>query len=186
MPISPEFVTRLAGAVLSLAGGTEVAVAQAVAKRVGRDVGADAIGPKVESVRLLQAELLRIAHKFTSDVSPELQSAIERGAWEGRAQAVADMKRALGHLRRRGLSPNLDALINLAAELVAPVTDPAIVGAGILRSGVDVYRTAVARATSGVLLGAQTRRQAAQQALDTWARRGVAAFRDSRGRTSNR
>lgn len=183
VPISPEFVTRLAGAVLSLAGGTEVAVAQAVAKRVGRDVGADAIGPKVESVRLLQAELLRIAHKFTSDVSPELQSAIERGAWEGRAQAVADMKRALGHLRRRGLSPNLDALINLAADLVAPVTDPAIVGAGILRSGVDVYRVAVARATSGVLLGAQTRREAAQQALDTWARRGVAAFRDARGRT---
>lgn len=181
MPISPEFVTQLAGAVLSLAGGTEVAVAQAVAGRVGRDVGADALGPKVESIRLLQAELLRIAHKFTSDVSPELRVAIERGAFEGRAQAKADVIKALGHLR--GQIPNLDALINLAAELVAPVTDPAIVGAGILRAGTDAYRVAVARATSGVLLGAQTRREAAQQALDLWARRGVAAFRDARGRT---
>lgn len=46
----------------------------------------------------------------------------------------------------------------------------------------DLYRSVVATASGQVLLGTQTRREAAQAALDVFARKGVTGFVDTRGR----
>lgn len=56
---------------------------------------------------------------------------------------------------------------------------------GILRSVMDTYRSVIAESSSGVLLGDQTRRQAAQAALNRWAKAGLKPFRDRAGRVWN-
>jgi len=53
---------------------------------------------------------------------------------------------------------------------------------GILRSTMDAYRSVIAESSSGVLLGDQTRRQAAQAALNRFAQKGITGFVDSAGR----
>lgn len=56
----------------------------------------------------------------------------------------------------------------------------------ILRSTLDVYRQVVVEAgAADVVTGARTRRQAAQQALDRFANRGVTGFVDRAGRRWN-
>lgn len=53
---------------------------------------------------------------------------------------------------------------------------------GILRSVMDTYRSVIAESSSGVLLGDQTRRQAAQAALNRFAAAGIKGFTDKAGR----
>ncbi len=180
MPISPEFITRLAGQVLAYAGSAEVAVTQAVAGRVGKGIDRDDwAAQKLLGVRALQDELLRIAAQFTTDVSPAARTAVERGAAGGQAAAKQELYAALKHLEPR--VPGLQAVIELAAEALEPVTGGAAT-TGILRAATDAYRAVVAEASSHVVSGSLTRRQAAQRALDRWATRGVVAFVDRRGR----
>jgi hypothetical protein len=52
----------------------------------------------------------------------------------------------------------------------------------ILRSSLDSYRSIVSDTASQVLLGTQTRRQACQEALDRFAKKGITGFVDARGR----
>jgi hypothetical protein len=68
----------------------------------------------------------------------------------------------------------------LAASL-AEDTRP--VYARITRVVVDVYRSITSRASASTLLGALTRRQASQRALDQFANRGISGFVDSAGRS---
>lgn len=184
MPISPEFVTQLAGQVLAYAGSAEVRIVQAVTGRLkpGLDRGTDDSwrAQKLAGLQELQNELLRIAAGLTTDLRASAEQSVSEAAFEGRLAAAGELLGKLRQLEPR--LPGLASMIELAMATLNPVTD-GTVGAGILRAASDAYRAAVAEATSGVTLGAQTRRQAAQRVLDRWARRGVAAFVDTRGRT---
>lgn len=180
MPISPEFITRLAGQVLAYAGSAEVAVTRAVAWRIGAGIDQpEWAAQKLLGVRALQEELLKIATQFTTDVTPAVESAVGAAADAGQRTARGELYAALKHLEPK--LPNLQALIELAAEALEPVTGGAATS-GILRAATDAYRAVVAEATSHVVSGSLTRRQAAQRALNRWATRGVVAFVDRRGR----
>ncbi|MFH0980117.1 MAG: phage minor capsid protein, partial [Planctomycetota bacterium] len=52
----------------------------------------------------------------------------------------------------------------------------------ILRSTMDAYRSVIAETANEVLLGTQTRRQAAQAALNRFAEKGITGFVDKAGR----
>lgn len=180
MPISPEFITRLAGQVLAYAGSAEVAVTRAVAWRIGAGIDQpEWAAQKLLGVRALQEELLKIATQFTTDVTPAVESAVGAAADAGQRTARGELYAALKHLEPK--LPNLQALIELAAEALVPVTGGAATS-GILRAATDAYRAVVAEASSHVVSGSLTRRQAAQRALDRWANRGVVAFVDRRRR----
>lgn len=76
-------------------------------------------------------------------------------------------------------TPGAQAVNLLTAETLTKVTST---HPRILRSTMDVYRDVIAQASSQVLLGTQTRREAAQAALDAFAKRGVVGFIDKAGR----
>lgn len=66
----------------------------------------------------------------------------------------------------------------IAREAVSSITDS---HRGILRGVDDVYRQVIARAAPQALTGTVTRRQAAQQALNRFADRGIVGFVDKAG-----
>ncbi len=180
MPISPEFVTQLAGQVLAYAGSCEVRVVAATANALGGDPGRpEWAREKLAGLRALQETLLGIASRFVPLMEMSAQQAMQKAGAAGQRAALDELHAALEHLEPQ--LPGLRSLIELAAANLDPLTDGTAT-TGILRSATDAYRAVVAEATSGVVAGAQTRRQAAQRALDRWALRGITAFRDSRGR----
>ncbi len=178
MPISPDLAVRLSAGMLRLAGQTEVALI----RRVSRTLAAGMARPewareKLAALQALQDALTADGQRFVRLGTAEARAAAEAAATAGQDAAVADLRRALGGLRP--VLPNLDAAILLASEATAPIGSAT---GGILRASLDAYRAAVAEGSTGVILGADTRRQGAQRALDRWATRGITAFRDRAGR----
>jgi hypothetical protein len=74
---------------------------------------------------------------------------------------------------------NTRAVGALAADTIR-VLDPA--APRVLRWTEDVYRQVVADVTASTVAGSKTRRQAAAEAVDRFATRGVTGFRDTAGR----
>lgn len=178
MPISPELAVKLSAGMLRLAGQTELALIKRV--RDGLAPGMESprwADEKLAALQQLQAALQRDGARFVQLGTAEARSAAEAAATAGRTVAAAELRAALRGLKP--VLPGLDAAIALALEMTAPI---GVAAPGILRATVDGYRAAVAEASFGVITGADTRRQAAQRALDRWAARGITGFMDSRGR----
>lgn len=123
--------------------------------------------------REAQALLRDLEVKAKTGIGTAITDAYSRGG----LAAVADM----AGMGQRVVEPlgGLRAVQALASETIGNVvaTHP-----GILRSVMDVYRSVIAESSSGVLLGNQTRRQAAQTALNRFARKGITGFVDKAGR----
>lgn len=77
-------------------------------------------------------------------------------------------------------TPNTRAVDRLAAETVELVTET---HRGILRGALDAFRQVIAAVSATPLLGIDTRRQAAQRAMQQFADRGVRSFVDKSGRS---
>lgn len=78
-----------------------------------------------------------------------------------------------------GTAPSVEPLAGLrAVEALTQETLGNVLAThpGILRSVMDTYRSVIAESSSGVLLGNQTRRQAAQAALNRFAKAGIKGF----------
>ncbi|MBE0430103.1 MAG: phage capsid protein, partial [Thermoleophilia bacterium] len=74
---------------------------------------------------------------------------------------------------------NRGAVNALARETIGLVT---ATHTQILRSSVDMYRATISQTMAQVLTGTQTRREAAQAAMDRFAGRGIIGFIDRSGR----
>lgn len=179
MPVDPGFGERLARRVSTLYAQAELVVLRLIRDRVAR--GMDA--PDWAEQKALQLEALRreIAEQLaaTQDAgTKELLQVILDAASAGEGAAAADLA-ALG-IDAPVLSPAAQAAVQqIAAETTWKLHAlPALV----LRASTDAYQRVVAQAASTVVLGAQTRRQAAQQAMDGLLGRGIGGFTDSAGR----
>lgn len=110
---------------------------------------------------------------------------IERVIGAAADRGVDDAVRELAQITGRGAASdygdtiNRGALDRLAAATVSTATDA---HRSILRTVPDAYRRATERTVSGVLVGAQTRRQAAQRALWNLTDQGITSFTDRGGR----
>lgn len=97
-----------------------------------------------------------------------------------KAQAFVDK-----HPAYMGTAPVVENLAGLrAVEALTQETLGNVLAThpGILRSVMDTYRSVIAESSPGVLLGDQTRRQAAQAALNRFAAAGIKGFTDKAGR----
>lgn len=151
-----------------------------------REVARSLADPDVDAHRAdyiarLRAAGARVVAGLEFGNRDRVRAVLAKATQTGRAVAAGQLARATG--RRRGAYDepvNLAGLDQLAAA-VAERTSEA--HRSILRTTPDVYRRVVARATVGVTLGTQTRRQAAQRAMWEFAQRGVTSFTDRAGRT---
>jgi hypothetical protein len=182
MPVSPELATGLAAGVVQHYTEAERVLLERIAKALAKGID----GPMWAERKLLEVQLIQARAKvlLTQLEKAAGQSVAEAilTAWNrGSAVAATDLAGVL----ERALAEVVDPLpgTRAVAQLVEETTSK-VVGTHprILRSTMDVYREVVAKASAQVLLGTLTRRQAAQAALDEFAKRGVTGFVDTRGR----
>lgn len=181
MPASPRYVENLAVAVVDLYQDAERVLLERIARAIGADMDApDWAERKLLQMQLLQTQTVKQLRTLTGRSSEEIAAAIVKAYNRGAALAQADLNDLIrGSLGERALPPGLPAVEALVTEAVGKVDG---VNTQILRAVPDVFREVIARTAPQVLLGTQTRREAAQSALDIFADRGVTGFRDQAGR----
>lgn len=178
MPVSPEHGARLAAQVAELVADAEVAILRRVRDRLA--AGLDT--PEWAETKLAELQALRTA--LTADLAAldaELAVAVGDVVWRA---YVTGQAIAAGDLDSAGIRPGMPtaqvrSVQIIAADVIATVQGVRPVA---LRAVADAYQEVIARSSSSVLLGAQTRVQAAQAALDDLLGRGIVGFRDAAGR----
>ena len=182
MPVSPELASGLAAGVVTHYTEAERVLLERIAKALAKGIDGPAWAEhKLLEVQLIQARAKVLLTQLEQAAGQSVAEAILTAWNRGSAVAATDLSRVL----ERALADVVDPLpgTRAVARLVEETTAK-VVGTHprILRSTMDVYREVVANASAQVLLGTLTRREAAQAALDTFARRGVTGFVDQRGR----
>lgn len=175
----PELAARLAKATADLYGDAAVRLLGAVARRLAR--GVDEPGwpeRKLLEILSLRDEALAVVAQLQANGEQLVGEAIESAVAAGERAAVADLTTV--EARAAFTGANRVAVQTLVTETLTAVRSTHV---RLLRSTLDAYRTVVAEASlPGVVTGTETRRQAAQRALDRFASRGVTGFVDRSGR----
>ncbi|MDT0306119.1 phage minor capsid protein [Streptomyces sp. DSM 44917] len=181
MPVSPAMAENLAGAVAGLYEAAEVTIIERIAGALARGLES----PLWAELRLAAVGSLRdavgeVVAALQQDADGAIRAAVAAAYARGQQAAVAELGAlSPGRAAAARRLPGAPAVDRLAAGLLDEVRP---VYSRVTRVSDDVYRQVVARASAAPLLGVQTRRQAAQTALDRFADRGVTGFVDARGR----
>lgn len=182
MPVSPSMAEDLAAAVADLyeaAQGTIITrIRDALAAGINSPVW---LQLKAAAVGDLQTAIQAVIDALAYDAGGAIRQAVATAYERGQQAAVAELG-ALTVGRQVAVVaalPNAPAVDRLASALIS---DTGPVHVRMLRQTMDVYRGVITHASAAPLLGAQTRRQAAQTALDQFAQRGVTGFVDRAGR----
>lgn len=144
--------------------------------------GEDVEARRVVGIRRVREAAERVALGLERGAPARVETIIGAAAEQGVDEAVRQLGAVTGlvdDIADYADPINRAALDRLAASTVSTLT-PAHMS--ILRTVPDAYRTAVERTVSGVLVGAQTRREASQRALWSLADQGVTSFTDRAGR----
>lgn len=180
MPLSPEYTAGLADTLVGLYQDAE----QILLERIARALAQGIDGPrwaeeKLLQVQLLQARTVRQVATLSGRSAEEVAAAIVKAYNRGAAVAQADVAALLDGRPGPSLPPGLPAVEALVAETTSNLSTAS---RGLLRVTDDVFREVIARTAPQVLLATQTRREAAQSALNAFADRGVTGFTDRAGR----
>lgn len=183
MSVSPAMAEGLAETLRTLYGDAEVILLARIARALAQGLDApDWTERKLAELQLVMArargDLERLTPRAVDEIVQSILTAWNRGA--ATATADAQTPRDLVASVAEGANPaGLPAVQQLAAETAATVVSS---HRAILRSTEDIYRSVVARTAPQVLLGTQTRREATQAALDSFADKGISGFTDKAGR----
>lgn len=176
--LDPEYLRLVSKTVADIYGDATSQMIRLVATRLARGLDVDdgwATRKLLELVDL-RAQVAEVLEQLDGKVATSVAELMDLVAAKG-AKVAANELAVTG-------SP-LSATSTRAIEALARQTVDRLTGTHtqILRSTVDVYRSVVAEVSApGVVTGTVTRRQAAQRAVDRWARQGVTGFVDRAGR----
>lgn len=185
MPVSPAMAEDLAASVRALYEAAETSLLERIAAALAADLDSPAWAElKLAAVGDLRRAVEDVTGALEQDANGAVRAALVEAYGRGRQAAVAELGAVpVGneHFIRTRL-PNAPAVDRLAASW-AQDTRPLYVR--ITRAVLDAFRNVVSRVTGGVLLGSETRRQASQRALNSFASRGITGFVDRAGRSWN-
>jgi hypothetical protein len=181
VPISPELPQQLAAKLYRVASDAELVLIRYVARQLGAGLESPSWAvEKLGQVRALQTLIETHAQYLFGVSEAEVATAVLTGQHAGARAAVADVPPRLAAIvGARSVPPSPDAALILTRDAITAIRGTYPI---ILRSTMDAYRQAVAEVSGRVLLGAQTRRQVAQEVLDRFARQGISGFVDRIGR----
>ncbi|MFJ2392845.1 phage minor capsid protein [Streptomyces sp. NPDC087843] len=185
MPVSPDMAEDLAAAVSTLYEQVELALIEKVTRALAEGIDSPLWAElKLAALGNLRSAIDEIIAVLQTDASGAIHQAVAEAYDRGQQAAVLELGAvATGPaLAAAEALPTAPAVDRLAAALVS---ETGATHARILRTGLDVYRQVIAEASAAPLLGATTRRQAAEQALAKFAGRGVTGFVDRSGRAWN-
>ncbi|MEV6329634.1 phage minor capsid protein [Streptomyces sp. NPDC051909] len=183
MPIHPAMAEDLSATVRDLYADAEQRLLSMVARQLAD--GFDAPGwavAKLAAIQPLRRAAQSVVDVLASAMQLEVFSAVTEaydigaraGLVELGALSDADARRAADR------TPNTRAVDRLASETVELVT---ATHRGILRGVLDAFRQVIAAVSATPLLGIDSRRQAAQRAMQQFADRGLTSFVDKSGRS---
>jgi hypothetical protein len=181
VPISPELPQQLAARLYRVASDAELVLIRYIARQLGAGLESPSWAvEKLGQVRALQTLIETHAQYLFGVSEAEVATAVLTGQHAGVRAAVADVPPRLAAIvGARSVPPSSDAALILTRDAITAIRGTYPI---ILRSTLDAYRQAVAEVSGRVLLGAQTRRQIAQEVLDRFARQGISGFVDRIGR----
>lgn len=180
MPLSPEYTIGLADELVRLYQEAERILLERIARALEKDMDApDWAERKLLQMQLLQAQTVRQVAALTGRSAEQVAAAIVKAYNRGAAVAQADVARLVAGSLAPAVPPGLPAVEAIVAESLARVQ---LADQRLLRVTDDVYRQVIARTAPQVLLSTQTRREAAQSALNEFAERGITGFRDRAGK----
>lgn len=131
------------------------------------------------NIRRYRAEAEKVLATLQRQAATAGHDAVYLAAARGQAGALAELGRKLTPEEITAVPVDTHAVLRVAQELTGTLSGA---GSPILRVVDDAYRQVVAKATPSATLGAITRREAAQQALDEFAQRGVTSYVGRTGR----
>lgn len=178
MPVSPAMSEDLAAAVADLYEAAQGTLIEKI--RNALDGGWDSpLWAQLKMARLgaLQSAINEVIVALQADASGAIHQAVAEAYNRGTQAAVAELGAVAPTVA--AIPAGSHAVDRLAQSLI---DDTGPVYTRILRQSTDVYRQVIGQASAPAVLGAQTRRQAAQAALDRFANRGVTGFVDKAGR----
>lgn len=181
--MDPRLTERLAEATVAALLDAEAGLIARIARALGRGLDApDWAERQLLEVQRYRRETQAVLVVLDEQVGVIVNEAVALAGNRGRAAAVGELGRLLGDNLDDVAArlPGARALQALTAEAVGNVRS---MTPRILRTTTDAYRSVIADVTGRVALGTQTRREAAQVALDRFARRGVTGFVDRAGRS---
>ncbi|MEU3098517.1 phage minor capsid protein [Streptomyces sp. NPDC006967] len=183
MPVSPELAEDLAAAVADLYEAAEGVLIGRIRKALAAGIDSPVwVELKLAAVGNLQAAIDEVIEALRLDASGAVHQALAEAYDRGQQAAIAELG-ALGVGQTAAAATALPTapVVDRLAQAVIDDTGP--VHLRMLRQSMDVYRDVIGRAAAAPVLGAQTRRQAAQAAFDDFAARGVRGFVDNSGRS---
>lgn len=181
MPVSPELAENLAKELLAAYTQAETTMLEAVARRLARGIEEPGWAEaKLAQTQVLRRELERVVAGLDAATPAQVEAAITRAYARGQAAAGLDLE-ATGRIAGAFTGSGGDAV---AIRILARETQGALsqIGPHALRATEDVYRSVIFEASRGVATGVDTRRVAAQRALNRFTERGITGFVDRAGR----
>lgn len=178
MPVSPDDGARLAARVVELVADAELVMLRRVSSSLRAGVDAPGwVTAKLTELQTLRRRLTGDLAALDRDLAATVDALVAEAYTLGQAGAVGDLDDV-------NLPPGLPAGQFAAVRTIAADTLTAVRGVPpvALRAVTDAYQAVVAEASTTVLVGAQTRVQAAQQALDRLLGNGITGFTDTAGR----
>ncbi|XUM01233.1 phage minor capsid protein [Streptomyces venezuelae ATCC 10712] len=185
MAVSPALAEELARAVGMLYEAAEVTLLDRLRAALAEGIDSPAwVNLKLAALGDLQTGLAELIAALEAESSGAVHQAVAEAYDRGQQAAVAELG-ALGVGQVAAAAEALPAAAAVDRLAAAVVADTGAAHSRMLRQALDVYREVISQASAAPLLGAQTRRQAAQQALTRFAARGVTGFVDTAGRSWN-
>jgi hypothetical protein len=181
VPVSPDLAASLAKDTLAVYVDAEEQLLALVAQRLAAGVDEPGwVDAKLAEVARLRRQAQQVVDRLTEQGGRAVADAVTVGYARGVASAGTD----LTAVTSTPISIAFGATNTAAVDALVAAAQQAVGGTHlqISRAVTDAYQQVVTQAAAQVLIGAQTRRQAAQQALDRFAARGVSGFTDRAGR----
>lgn len=184
-PVSPSLAENLAADVVELYAGAERVLLARIAKSLAKGIESPQwVEAKLSEVQAFLHAASVIVAQLGEDAGKQAALAITMAYNRGGATAATDVAAALGITLEEAVETihGLDSVTALVADTRGKL---AATAPRILRATEDAYRSIVAETAGQVLTGTQTRLQAAQSALDRFAKKGITGFVDKAGRGWN-
>ncbi|MCL4722538.1 MAG: capsid protein [Gammaproteobacteria bacterium] len=182
MTLTAEQIDHLTDRLVALYGEAERVMLHRIARALARGLDSPRWAEeKLLEYQLLQARLRGDLNSLAGKSVSEVAAAVMQAYNAGQASALADLAVAgLAGQVAAGANPaGLASVRALIGETATSVLDS---HQRILRAAGDIYRAVVAEASPLQLVGAVSRREAAQRALSTFAEHGITSFVDRAGR----
>jgi hypothetical protein len=181
MPVSPALAENLAVDVVEMYAEAERVLLARIARSLA--AGLDAPGwaeKKLAEVQFLRRQTERLIAQLGNRVAAQVALKLVQAYNRGGASAAAD----LSALLKVSLEEVSTPLLSLpTVELLVAETTSALIAANARMSiaTIEAFRSIITETTAQVLIGTQTRRQAAQAALNRFAAKGITGFIDKAG-----